>query len=78
MRMYKCVYQSMGSVCCEWSTDDSQLSELEEADARNVVDVLRQRQPTVDKDSQIWRSQRVEDRRPTPSFRYRCSDADDG
>ena len=52
-RVYKRAYQSMGSVCSEWSTDDSQLSELEEADARNVVDVLRQRHPTVDKDSQI-------------------------
>ena len=30
-----------------------QLSELEEADARNVVDVPRQRHPTVDEDSQI-------------------------
>ena len=35
------------------STDDSQLSELEEADTRNVVDMPRQRHPTVDEDSQI-------------------------
>ena len=43
----------MRSVRGEGSTDDSQLSELEETDTRNVVDVPRQRHPTVDEDSQI-------------------------
>ena len=37
----------------EGSTDDSQLSELEEADTRDVIDVPRQRRLTVDEDSQI-------------------------
>ena len=43
----------MSSVRGEGSTDDSQLSELEETDTRNVVDVPRHRHPTVDEDSQI-------------------------
>ena len=47
----ECPYQSMNSVRGEGSTDDSQLSELEEADTRDVIDVPRQRHPTVDEDS---------------------------
>ena len=43
----------MSSVRGEGSTDDSQLSELEESDTRDVVDVPRQRHPTVDENSQI-------------------------
>ena len=53
MRVYECTYQSMNSIHGEGSTDDSQLSELEETDTRNVVNVPCQRHPTVDEDSQI-------------------------
>ena len=51
--VYERPYQSMSSVRSEGSTDDSQLLELEEADTRDVVDVPRQRHPTVDENSQI-------------------------
>ena len=48
--VYERAYQSMSG---EGSTDDSQLSELEETHTRNVVDVPRQPHPTVDDDYQI-------------------------
>ena len=52
-RVYKRAYQCMSSIRGEGLTDDSQLSELEEADTRDVVNVPCHHHPTDDEDSQI-------------------------